>query len=197
MTALIPQIDWAHGLDVWAKFFSFHIPISPDPQESWDLPNPPVDNVANSEKEKSKNDTSNTEECSDEVGSNVIETGNDKADKKDSEEAEGTSSDSGPPTKIKKMVNPDLPAFRATCYRVGANHHFQSPEVACHFGGIVQDYFGWNVNLKNFHIEVIINIESDHIYVTLGLTQQSKHRRHIAYFGPTTLRPTIAYNMLT
>ena len=39
-------------------------------------------------------------------------------------------------------------------YRTGEKHVFQSPQAACHFGGCVQDYFGWNVNLKQFDIEV-------------------------------------------
>lgn len=53
-----------------------------------------------------------------------------------------------------RRLNPNLPGFRCTCYRTGDNHPFQSMDVACAVGGSIQDYFGWNVDLKNHDIEV-------------------------------------------
>ncbi|XP_013378720.1 THUMP domain-containing protein 3 [Lingula anatina] len=101
-----------------------------------------------------------------------------------------------PAAKKKRTFNPNLPKFRATCYRTGNNHSFQSMEAASQFGGTIQDYFGWNVDLKNHDLEVVLNIADNDVYVTLGLTTESLHKRNIVDFGPTTLRTTIAYNML-
>ena len=33
--------------------------------------------------------------------------------------------------------------------------------------------------------------------VSLRVTHESKHRRNITHFGPTTLRATVCYNLLT
>lgn len=89
-----------------------------------------------------------------------------------------------------------LPSFRATCHRTGEHHCFQSPAAAANFGSAIQDYFGWNVDLDNFDIEVVLCIEDRDIRVGVSLTKQSLHRRHITHFGKTTLRPTIAHGML-
>jgi len=89
-----------------------------------------------------------------------------------------------------------LPSFRATCYRTGSHHCFQSPSAAAHFGGAVQDYFGWKVDLSNYDIEVVMCIEDTNVRIGISLTKHSLHRRHITHFGRTTLRPTIAHGML-
>lgn len=91
--------------------------------------------------------------------------------------------------------DPMKPAFRVTCNRVG-DHNFDSMTAASNFGGAIYRYFGWNVEMKNFDIEVMLNIEDEEVTVGIGLTRESLHRRNIGHFGPTTLRPTIAYNML-
>ena len=69
--------------------------------------------------------------------------------------------------------------------------------MACSFGGAINDYFGWNVDMKNFDMEVIINIDYAEVYVCLALTRVTMHKRFITHFGLTTLKGTIAYNMLT
>ena len=56
--------------------------------------------------------------------------------------------------------------------------------------------FDWNVDMTNFDIEVVLNISGDFVWVSLALTRESLHRRHIKHFGPTTLRSTIAMNLL-
>ncbi|XP_041350135.1 THUMP domain-containing protein 3-like [Gigantopelta aegis] len=100
------------------------------------------------------------------------------------------------PEQKKKKVDPTKPTFRVTCNRTGEGHSFDSMCAAANFGDAVQTYFGWNVDMKNFDIEVILNIEDRDVSVGIGLTKQSLHRRNLSSFGPTTLRPTIAYNML-
>jgi len=52
------------------------------------------------------------------------------------------------------QIDEELPAFRATCYRSGAKHCFGSPAAGHKLGGLIQDAFGWKVNLKRFDIEV-------------------------------------------
>ena len=50
--------------------------------------------------------------------------------------------------------------------------------------------------MTEFDVEVVLNISSDRVWVTVALTRESMHRRHIQHFGPTTLRSTIAMNLL-
>lgn len=129
-----------------------------------------------------KDVTSYSTKCTDNMDSNVMLTCDDVCDK--TEEA------------IVGTVKKSALSFRATCYRTGKHHCFQSPAAAAHFGGAVQDYFGWNVDLNNYDIELVLCIESRDIRVGISLTNRSLHRRHITHFGKTTLRPTIAYGML-
>ena len=124
----------------------------------------------------------------------VRETSDDSDAAKDATSVQETSNDSD--TKKPKIIDSSLPSFRATCYRSGGKHIFQSPQAACNFGGAVQDYFGWNVNLTKFNVEVVLIVENQHMYVGIALTKESMHHRNIVEFGPTTLRATIAYNML-
>uniref|UniRef100_S4R892 THUMP domain containing 3 n=1 Tax=Petromyzon marinus TaxID=7757 RepID=S4R892_PETMA len=86
--------------------------------------------------------------------------------------------------------------FRVTCNRAGDGHSFTSMEVAREFGGAVQDHFGWKADMKNFDVEVLVNIHDQEMCVGIALTEESLHRRNITHFGPTTLRSTLAYGML-
>lgn len=92
--------------------------------------------------------------------------------------------------------NPMMPSFRVTCIRVGNHHNFDSMSAASNFGGAIYRYSGWNVKMTEFDIEVILGIDDQEVSVSIGLTKESLHRRNITHFGPTTLRPTIAYSML-
>ena len=112
------------------------------------------------------------------------------------EETEGKDTALKKPRIRENPWDPLKPAFRVTCNRVGDNHNFDSMSAAANFGGAIYRYFGWNVEMKNFDIEVMLNIEEEEVTVCIGLTRESLHRRNIDHFGPTTLRPTLAYNML-
>lgn len=92
--------------------------------------------------------------------------------------------------------DPLMPSFRVTCNRNGDVHNFDSMTAAANFGGAIYNYYKWNVKMTEFDIEVILGIEGHEVTVSLGLTKESLHRRNITHFGPTTLRPTIAYSML-
>lgn len=98
--------------------------------------------------------------------------------------------------KVKPREDPTKPAFRVTCNRIGDNHSFDSLSAASSFGSAVQKFFGWNVDMKNFDIEVILNIDNEDISVGINITKESLHFRNLVVFGATTLRPTICHNML-
>lgn len=89
-----------------------------------------------------------------------------------------------------------LPRFRVTCTRTGNNHSFSSPEAAAKFGGGINDFFGWRVDLSNPDIEVLLNIVNSNVVVGIALTKESRGKRNISHFGPTTLKSSIAYCML-
>ncbi|XP_070193462.1 tRNA (guanine(6)-N2)-methyltransferase THUMP3-like [Littorina saxatilis] len=96
----------------------------------------------------------------------------------------------------RKPKDPTKPAFRVTCKRIGEDHSFDSMSAAATFGSVVQKYFGWNVDMVNFDIEVVLNIDNQDVSVGLALTPESLHKRNLVAFGVTTLRPTICHNML-
>ena len=85
--------------------------------------------------------------------------------------------------------------FRVTCNRTG-KHDFTSMEAARYIGSGVKGYFGWNVDLENYDIEILAFIDNHEITVAIKLSQESKHSRNVKYFGPTTLRATTSYCML-
>ena len=89
-----------------------------------------------------------------------------------------------------------LPQFRVTCTRTGNKHSFSSPEAAAKFGGGINDWFGWRVNLSNPDIEVLLNIVNGNVVIGIALTKESRGKRNITHFGPTTLKSSIAYCML-
>ncbi|KAM4652888.1 tRNA (guanine(6)-N(2))-methyltransferase THUMP3 [Discoglossus pictus] len=92
--------------------------------------------------------------------------------------------------------NSNVLKFRVTCSRAGDNHSFTSNDAARDFGGAVQDHFKWKADMKNFDVEVLLNISFNDLLVGIALTEESLHRRNITHFGPTTLRSTLAYGML-
>ena len=86
--------------------------------------------------------------------------------------------------------------FRVTCTRSGRKHIFSSVEAAGKLGAGLVRCFGWKVQLKNPELEVLLNIVGDSITVAFALNHESKYKRNIVQFGPTTLRSTIAYGLL-
>ncbi|XP_055238825.2 tRNA (guanine(6)-N(2))-methyltransferase THUMP3 isoform X2 [Gorilla gorilla gorilla] len=97
----------------------------------------------------------------------------------------------------KEETEPQVLKFRVTCNRAGEKHCFTSNEAARDFGGAVQDYFKWKADMTNFDVEVLLNIHDNEVIVGIALTEESLHRRNITHFGPTTLRSTLAYGMLS
>lgn len=91
---------------------------------------------------------------------------------------------------------PQQTTFRVTCTRGGRKHTFTSMDAARHFGAGLVRHFGWKVQLKNPDLEVLLGISDDAATVRIALSRESKYKRNITHFGPTTLRSTIAYGML-
>ena len=97
------------------------------------------------------------------------------------------------------MENPSIVtghplSFRGTCYRSGekSKHDFDSPLVARTVGGHVQDLFGWEVKMKGYDLEFVINCDPGQLYCALTLNHSSLGNRTITEFGLCTLRPTIS-----
>ncbi|XP_046597419.1 THUMP domain-containing protein 3 isoform X1 [Neodiprion lecontei] len=89
----------------------------------------------------------------------------------------------------------DILKYRVTCERTGS-HAFESGQVARVIGGELQDKYFWLVDLTMYHLEVICNLVQNELATCLRITHESKHRRNIIHFGPTTLRATVCYSLL-
>jgi len=215
--SLVPLIDWNKALRVWSLFVDFpHKVSAPNPTTSATTEQCELAQLAGelhcrASTEKSciddTEDVLHGENCTAEEATNLSFVKNDKVNCTDASTSDGLrlaeddKSDICSSMEAEKNVpaateSSCLPSFRATCHRTGSHHCFQSPAAAAHFGGAVQDYFGWKVDLSNYDIEVVLWIEDRDVRVGISLTTQSLHRRHITHFGRTTLRPTIAYGML-
>ena len=90
----------------------------------------------------------------------------------------------------------DLIRFRASANRIGKKQSITSPDAEWHFGGAVQDFTSWKVDLSNYNFEILLTLGTDSVMIGLSLTHESLHRRNIVNFGYTTLRASIAHNML-
>lgn len=87
-------------------------------------------------------------------------------------------------------------AFRVICNRNGQGYFFDFMGAVFNFGGVVYNYFYWNVFMKQFDIEVILNIEGNEVFVCLVLIRESLYRRYIIVFGLIVFRVIYVYNML-
>ncbi len=108
---------------------------------------------------------------------------------------------------ITPSQNPELPSvvasefkghsFRVTATRSGPKTVYTSTDAAKFLGSWVISSFNWSVDLKNSDIEVLLNLsEEGGIVVSVALTRKSKYHRNLTYFGPTSLRATIAHGLL-
>ncbi|XP_053973565.1 tRNA (guanine(6)-N2)-methyltransferase THUMP3-like [Hylaeus volcanicus] len=85
--------------------------------------------------------------------------------------------------------------YRVTCERTG-KHTFESGDVARTIGGELQDKYLWLVDLSTYYLEIVCKLINSELITHLRVTHESKHRRNIMCFGPTTLRATVCYNLL-
>ncbi|XP_038068289.1 THUMP domain-containing protein 3-like isoform X2 [Patiria miniata] len=89
-----------------------------------------------------------------------------------------------------------LPTFRVTGHRVSDSHLFSSREAAGKLGEYLIQRYGWPVKMKEFEMEVLVNVNNNDATIGINLTAESMHKRNIVHFGPTTLRSTLAHCML-
>jgi len=209
--SLVPRVDWSLAIKVWSQFFHFPHPISTvqiSASEVASSVNPCVD------KDDANIGIDVTDKYVVHKEENAIHSSDAiKYDLMGAVDVKCTtlSASSLPEdvaslnsfqklavgqSHIQKHKNPLLPSYRATCHRTGTQHSFQSPAAAASFGGEINNYFGWNVDLENYDIEAVLCIDGNDIRVGVSLTRESLHRRDIVQFGSTTLRPTIAHGML-
>eukprot|EP00088_Acartia_fossae_P018880 TRINITY_DN20945_c0_g1_i6.p1 TRINITY_DN20945_c0_g1~~TRINITY_DN20945_c0_g1_i6.p1 ORF type:complete len:397 (+),score=62.27 TRINITY_DN20945_c0_g1_i6:43-1233(+) len=85
----------------------------------------------------------------------------------------------------------DVPSFRCSCYRTGSNHKFKSSEAQISVGGRIHDIFGWNVKMKDYDLEVVMNCDIDQVYVTIALTNKALFNRTLSHLGFLCLKPTV------
>ncbi|XP_029641987.2 THUMP domain-containing protein 3-like [Octopus sinensis] len=213
---LVENVDWRMGIKVWSQVYSFHLPISEKPVTypvdfgrvipASAIPLKPKQEKSNrndygKKKKRCKreeNENTNKGDDAAKVSEELIESDVNMEEKVDKSSANITAevTEAKPTKKSKRPFDPTKPTFRVTCHRSGENHAFSSMIAAANFGGAIQTYFDWNVDMKNFNIEVILRVVDDSVSVSIALTKESLHRRLITNFGPTTLRATTAYNML-
>ena len=147
----------------------------------------------------SESDTSRQQTASgDEESNKETLTAQSSVSDRDDDKSRDQSPDSSPPShdQSRDPSNRQPLSFRVTCTRIGKKHPFSSMEAASRFGAGLARCFGWKVSMKNYDVEVLLDIHSDSATVGIALTRESKYRRNIAHFGPTTLRSTIAYGLL-
>lgn len=69
-------------------------------------------------------------------------------------------------------------------------------DAAAHLGAGLIEKFGWKVQMKGAMLEVLLKVVGKEMTLSLLLSNESKYKRNITHFGPTTLRSTIAYGLL-
>ena len=87
-------------------------------------------------------------------------------------------------------------SFRVTATRSGPKTLYSSVDAAKFLGSGVISSFKWSVNLKKFDVEILLSLNDEGIIVGVALTRESKYYRNLTYFGPTSLRATIAHGLL-
>lgn len=90
----------------------------------------------------------------------------------------------------------EQPKFRVSCNRHGPTHGFTSPEVCSTFGHVIDTKFGWPIKMRDYDLEVYINININHLYVAMTLTNLALDRRNIVSPGLSTLRANLCYAIL-
>jgi len=89
---------------------------------------------------------------------------------------------------------PVYPTFRVTGQRSG-EHEYTSQEFAGAAGSGIQQRCDWQVNLEDYHYEVVVEVEDDHCSVGLRLTKTALHKRSRQTGGLAALNPTLAHAM--
>lgn len=86
--------------------------------------------------------------------------------------------------------------FRITSERIG-KHEYTSMDIQRYAGQAIVDSYGNKVSLKNFDVEIRVDVINDICIVGICLTRESLHKRGYRVFDhPAALNPVIAYGMI-
>jgi len=86
--------------------------------------------------------------------------------------------------------------FRVTSERLGV-HEFTSMDIQKVAGQAIVDKYGKKVDLKNFDVNIEVDVVGERCYVGIKLTKESLHRRGYRKFNhPAAIKPTLAYGMI-
>ena len=174
------RLQWSNALQVWQEYTGYSHPVEIRKQTN---PNNPTQMGGNK---------------TDVTSSGTVPSTGDIPSSDDMTSPDNVTSSSVMTSSDALISGSDVirPRFRVTCNRSGRQHSFSSPQAATYFGGGIDDYFDWKVNLSEPDIEVVLNISGDSATIGVALTKESLHRRDIKHFGFMTLRPTISYGLL-
>jgi len=102
--------------------------------------------------------------------------------------------------RIAKRVNLDdlakAKTFRVTSKRFG-EHNFTSIEIQSIVGKALQEKYGKSVDLKNFDINIRVDVIGTFGFIGIQHTKESLHKRFIKKFNHiASIKSTLAYGML-
>lgn len=86
------------------------------------------------------------------------------------------------------------PTFRVTGCRRG-DHEYTSQNLAAAVGSGIQRQQDWEVDLEEFDLEVVAQLQEDQCLIGLRLTPEALHHRSRVVHGIASLNPTAAYAM--
>uniref|UniRef100_A0A1I7XA82 THUMP domain-containing protein n=1 Tax=Heterorhabditis bacteriophora TaxID=37862 RepID=A0A1I7XA82_HETBA len=76
-------------------------------------------------------------------------------------------------------------------------HNFSSMDAARSLGAQVNNIFGWKPDMKNYDIEIVLNIRDNRVTVMIALNRMSLFKRNVCAYGPTTMRSTMCFCMIS
>lgn len=86
--------------------------------------------------------------------------------------------------------------FRATGYRKG-KHNFTSMDLGRETGGFIHDRIStWKANMKDFDIEILVDLKDEHLIAGIALSKDKLSLRNRSELGATTLNSCIAYGLI-
>jgi len=87
-------------------------------------------------------------------------------------------------------------SFRISTQRIGL-HSFTSVEVQKVAGKVVQEKYKLKVDLKNFDVNLRVDVFGKDVFVSLQLTKDSLARRFkLSFVHPAAIKSTIAYGLI-
>ncbi|MCS7106143.1 MAG: THUMP domain-containing protein [Candidatus Aenigmarchaeota archaeon] len=87
-------------------------------------------------------------------------------------------------------------SFRVTSQRIGT-HSFTSIEVQKVAGKVIQEKYKLRVDLKNFDVNVRVDVFGKDVFISSQLTKESLYKRFkLPFVHPAAIKSTIAYGLI-